>query len=1243
MTSLPSAWPTLIKNRVRLWLPIIVSTVLAIALIAESSSALAVAQGEQSQQAQDDAEAEADTQIDITDTADARDFAVAMLGSGFSASEAAAAEALSGGEEAFEAYKDGGRDTAQSQDLRQLLITISAISGPTVQDKVSELLDANNGAGDVEAIGEFIESGWELAQTVDDRATAWEAAEAPDGSALKRAADAALRDNSADALSDFAATGADTARSHDRRREVYDLTTSELPSVAAGAQEAIRTNTDTAIEGYLRYGQYVAAAQDTEEMDIRELVNMSITEANKASEANSLAVQQADQAARAAENARRATERARDEAKAADAAQVRAGNAAESAGRLASESARVADQAVAASQEARVALQQTADALNRAAAAAARARAAAAEASSRASAASRDAGAARGARIAAEAARDAADAVKMSEDSFREADRSASAAGAAGEAASSAASNADAAAAAASDAASAAGVGDAAAAEARAGAQRARAAAGRARAASNEVDQIVGQIQQLVAEARDASREAADHAQRSAEAADEAAYEAGNADYAARMSGKHADDAAAAAQAAQENIDLAEKIHDAAAEAADARLEEEKGYLRAQATDARAVQDAMDSATAEREEAEAELLEKMKALDGDDGAADDIGDLRSATVAAARVGSPAVAEAAKIALRGGKTADLTAFADRAYSDAVETDNSSLVRSWWKNDPNESVREASEDAFRYYPESIEDFIDTGVGELRKPDLVSETWRLRETAGEATAAAADDALRKNTPAALDDFVHGGGYQKARNVDQSRQAYALVDSGGPEVSAAAEAAAVGDRNGLNEFITIEQYRRAMLDDQRAAHDAQVDGMLDIGRHAAAVAAETAANARQAHHHAMGSANDASRYAEEAGQWAGRANESARQAQEHVSSAQRSFEFAKTQQARAHEAAASAEADANQAESNASQASVHAADARASASSAASSAASARASAEAAGEDADLAAQAANEAYDIAWQKKFEEDFEKHQVAQDEGIDDSPANLFEAIKEAIGDDDAKILQEFFGLDKLTECLGLNLLSCAMFGGGFNIVSKGARAPKVLSALTKLARNIGTAIASYYSRKNRTDEQINEARDPESCRVGSQGVTPFASSGCPYGENVRKINGRWPINGQYAGGTWRQDRTDDIPSWFKNKYGDVPFNDRGFPVFTPHVQDAKGVDGDIHIPLPAQLRRDQDFAAADRQLNINEQYRKDHGLVWHHHEDPGRMQLLPKDLHNTVPHTGGYAIWGGGAKDINQ
>lgn len=39
-------------------------------------------------------------------------------------------------------------------------------------------------------------------------------------------------------------------------------------------------------------------------------------------------------------------------------------------------------------------------------------------------------------------------------------------------------------------------------------------------------------------------------------------------------------------------------------------------------------------------------------------------------------------------------------------------------------------------------------------------------------------------------------------------------------------------------------------------------------------------------------------------------------------------------------------------------------------------------------------------------------------------------------------------------------------------------------------------------------------------------------------------------------------------------------------------------------------------------------------------GYTWHHDAEPGRMQLVPTDIHQKTGHTGGQAVWGGGSKN---
>jgi hypothetical protein len=36
------------------------------------------------------------------------------------------------------------------------------------------------------------------------------------------------------------------------------------------------------------------------------------------------------------------------------------------------------------------------------------------------------------------------------------------------------------------------------------------------------------------------------------------------------------------------------------------------------------------------------------------------------------------------------------------------------------------------------------------------------------------------------------------------------------------------------------------------------------------------------------------------------------------------------------------------------------------------------------------------------------------------------------------------------------------------------------------------------------------------------------------------------------------------------------------------------------------------------------------------HGYTWHHHQQPGRMQLVPFGVHGAVQHSGGRQVWAG-------
>ena len=38
-------------------------------------------------------------------------------------------------------------------------------------------------------------------------------------------------------------------------------------------------------------------------------------------------------------------------------------------------------------------------------------------------------------------------------------------------------------------------------------------------------------------------------------------------------------------------------------------------------------------------------------------------------------------------------------------------------------------------------------------------------------------------------------------------------------------------------------------------------------------------------------------------------------------------------------------------------------------------------------------------------------------------------------------------------------------------------------------------------------------------------------------------------------------------------------------------------------------------------------------------GYVWHHHQEPGRLELVDEGTHAQTGHSGGRFLWGGGSQ----
>lgn len=109
--------------------------------------------------------------------------------------------------------------------------------------------------------------------------------------------------------------------------------------------------------------------------------------------------------------------------------------------------------------------------------------------------------------------------------------------------------------------------------------------------------------------------------------------------------------------------------------------------------------------------------------------------------------------------------------------------------------------------------------------------------------------------------------------------------------------------------------------------------------------------------------------------------------------------------------------------------------------------------------------------------------------------------------------------------------------------------------------------------------------------------------------------KQIPRIGGRPPINSKYAG---------------KIHPAGVEFTPEGFPNFQPHA--VKNVELDR---LTGNIKVDSKLA------NKAMGYPKTPKVyVWHHVEDGKTMQLIPKEIHKAVRHTGGAPVIRNGGFD---
>ncbi|MEI8296322.1 MAG: HNH endonuclease, partial [Alphaproteobacteria bacterium] len=105
-----------------------------------------------------------------------------------------------------------------------------------------------------------------------------------------------------------------------------------------------------------------------------------------------------------------------------------------------------------------------------------------------------------------------------------------------------------------------------------------------------------------------------------------------------------------------------------------------------------------------------------------------------------------------------------------------------------------------------------------------------------------------------------------------------------------------------------------------------------------------------------------------------------------------------------------------------------------------------------------------------------------------------------------------------------------------------------------------------------------------------------------------------------------------------------------IPFDNRGFPIFDKYVKaEMRLPDSMFKAESKTQMRhatrslRDSiDRGEINTNIFNQEQLAvirkgldKIPGHTWHHHQEAGRMQLVPEKIHNALAHVGGDFLWG--------
>lgn len=221
----------------------------------------------------------------------------------------------------------------------------------------------------------------------------------------------------------------------------------------------------------------------------------------------------------------------------------------------------------------------------------------------------------------------------------------------------------------------------------------------------------------------------------------------------------------------------------------------------------------------------------------------------------------------------------------------------------------------------------------------------------------------------------------------------------------------------------------------------------------------------------------------------------------------------------------------------------------------------------------------------------------------------------------------------------------GMSLVSMIPYVG--DAVGKTAKGAKLLAKMAKLKKRIADNVARgrqiVANALKKDAETIRAKRAADKAQKIDDGLV----SGCPVGGNrfgTQSPKNGW-VKGERGNGDWdpkqsglNQDKIEDIESVTGGK--PIKF-ENGNPDFSEYVHQVKGPDGKmmdarVEIELDRAGNRLVDETNARNAMAEKlgqDSYKEPKGWTWHHKEDGTTMELIPSNLHNNVPHSGGVSL----------